>query len=211
VAGSRSKSSNNVSSGALAGAVVGAAVGAALLTFIVTFLLFRSKSRKHGKHHRRSEKQYSAQYGNMDKALPKEPQAHVPNTQHPWEKHLPQPTDDNAIRLRVQSLFHLVELHVENFYADSVATFRMTDEVQTELLKVDSPYLSDSVVKLLPQTRSKTVLIRHCLTQVILANISVEGTTGNSFLPSEFVALPGAIKLARRSAPKPGKFFICLA
>jgi hypothetical protein len=104
-----------------------------------------------------------------------------------------------------------VELHVENFYTDSAAAFSMTDKLQTELLKVDSPHLPDSVVKLLPQIRSKTVLMKHCLAHLLVSNVSADGVIGHSFLPYDFIALPQAINMAKPANAKPGKFFLRFA
>jgi hypothetical protein len=196
--------SRNTSAGATAGAVVAAAVGGALLAFILTFMFMRSRRQKRQKTQRHSEKRES--FGGAN-ALLRKSDDDLLNPKHAWEKHLPQPADDNSIRLTVKTFLHQVELHVENFYSDSAASSNVSEEIQTELHKLDSPLLPNPLAVVLPQARSKTTLIKHCLAHLIVKNISTDGTpdSSQSFLPLEFVALLNTVARTHSNNSKPGK------
>lgn len=188
--------------GIIAGAAVGAAIGAAILTFLITFMFLKKKNhkeRRHGK--RRDESGGISTYS--EKALPKDLSRHdeAALAASAWQKHLPQSADDNTIRSAVKTLFDQVELHVENFYRDMAVP--MTEELQSELQRVDSPHLSESIVALLPRARSQTALIKHCLLSYIVASISIDDNSVQSLLPSDYATLP---QLARAPGQKkPGK------
>jgi hypothetical protein len=182
--------------GVVAGAAVGAAVGAAILTFLITFMFFRKKNEKY----RRQEKDRSGNGGlstYTEKALPKDPGGDAALAAPAWQKHIPQSADDKTIRSAVKTLFDQVELHVENFYRDS--TVQMTDDLQTGLLRVDSPHLPESIVALLPRARSQTALIKHCLLSYIVASISIDDNSIQSLLPADYATLP---HLARTAGQK---------
>jgi hypothetical protein len=116
--------------------------------------------------------------------------------------HLPQSESDSTIRNAVQAMYTQIELHVDNYYRD--ANVKMTPELQHELMKVDSKHLPDSVAGLLPHTRTPTVLIKHCLAQLIISHISLEDKDAkDSFLPTDFTALPATFSTS--TTGKPGK------
>ena len=120
-----------------------------------------------------------------------------------WERHIDQPESDGTITRSVKGLFDHIEVHVENFYRD--AQVNITPELQAALMRVDSRYLPDSVAGLLPQTQRPTMLIKHCITQSIVEHISPESEIRDSFLPTDFVALPQALNARRTTAEKPGR------
>ena len=121
-----------------------------------------------------------------------------------WEQHLPQSESDGTIRTSIKSLFDQIETHVENFYRNAAVS--ISPEIQAALMKVDSTHLPDAVVGLLPQTKAPTMLIKHCLAQLIVSRITSDGDTSASFLPADFVVLPRAIGSSRTNADKPGKY-----
>ena len=167
-------------------------------------MFMRSRSKKRREIQRHSEKRQS--FGGA-KTLLKSSSDDLVNPKHAWEKHLPQPADDNSIRLTVKTFLHQVELHVENFYSDSAAPSNVSDELQTELQMLDSPFLPKPLAVVLPQARSKTALIKHCLAHLIVKNITAEDNPdpSQSFLPLEFVALPNTIARTHSNDSKPGK------
>lgn len=118
----------------------------------------------------------------------------VIDSNHAWEKHLPASLDDRTVKLSIQAVFHQADLHVENFYGDMDVP--MTEDLAVALEKVDSRYLPDSVVSLIPRSRAPTALIKHCLIQLIVSRISVDGGRDASFLPSDLVILPSIITAA---------------
>ena len=87
----------------------------------------------------------------------------------------------------------------------SNAVVSISPEMQRELVKVDSSYLPDSVIGLLPQTRTPTMLIKHCLAHLIVSRITADSDAPASFLPADFVALPRAMGGTRANKDKPGK------
>ena len=120
-----------------------------------------------------------------------------------WEQHLPQPESDNTMRSNVKALLDHIEVHVENFYRNAVVP--ISPELQTELMKVHSSYLPDSVVSLLSQTKTPTLLIKHCLAYLIISRITADSDTSASFLPADFVVIPRAMGSTRANQDKPGK------
>lgn len=190
--------SSGHSAGVVAGAAVGAAVGAAILAFLITFMFLRQKNRKR----RGSGKDRSGGGGFStypEKALPKDPSQgdNAALAARGWQKHLPQPADDKTVRSAVGTLFEQVELHVENYYRDSAVS--VSEGMQAQLLRVDSPHLPDSIVALLPRARSQTALIKHCLLSYIVASISTDDDSVPSLLPADYVTLP---HLARATGQK---------
>jgi hypothetical protein len=107
------------------------------------------------------------------------------------------------MRTSVKALFDQIELHVENFYRNAAVS--ISPEMQTELMKVDSNHLPDSVVGLLSQTRTPAMLIKHCLAHLIVSRITADNDAPASFLPADFVALPRAMGGTRANQDKPGK------
>lgn len=189
--------------GAIAGAAVGAAVGAAILTFLITFMFLRKKNQNHRPHRKhRSGSGGLSTY--TEKALPKDPSqgGDTVSAVSTWQKHLPQSADDTTIRSSVKTLFDQVELHVENFYRD--VAVQITETLQAELLRVDSPHLTESIVDLLPRARSQTALIKHCLLSYIVASISVDDNSVTSLLPTEYATLPHVVRAAGQK--KPGEY-----
>jgi hypothetical protein len=200
--------SNKVSVGVVAGAAVGAAVGAAILTFLITFMFLRRKNEKD----RRRGKHGSGSGGfstHTEKALPKSPSPGGDAIQPApaWQKHLPQSADDQTIRASVTTLFDQVEVHVENFYRDSAVS--MTEAIQAELLRVDSPHLPESIVGLLPRARSQTALIKHCLLSYIVASISTDDNSVQSLLPTDYATLPHLALASGQKKPGTQRILPC--
>lgn len=192
----------------LAGALIGIVFGAPLITFFATaWLILKSNFRPAWLHRllrsqqsraNRTSRVFGQASGRTisarDDAL---------YAQHAWEKHLPQMLDDDTVRSSVQTFFHLVELHVENYYRDEVVSINR--EMQAALDKVNSQDLPGPVVSLLPQTQLPTILIKHCLIRLLVSRILPDGA-GDSFLPSEFTALPTIIqKMTKDRSRKRGE------
>ncbi len=187
--GSGDGDSGGISPGVVAGAAIGAAVVAAVLTFLITFMFLRKKhdrDRRHRKHGSGSDGFTT----HTEKALPKDPSpgGDAMLAGPVWQKHLPQSVDDKTVRASVKTLFDQVEVHVENFYRDSAVP--MTEALEADLLRVDSPHLPESIVALLPRARSQTALIKHCLLSYIIASISTDDNSVQSLLPSDYATLP---------------------
>lgn len=176
---------------------MGAAIGAAILTFIITFMLLRRRNQKQRQDGARSSG--AGGFGKYnEKALPKDPshREDVMIAAPVWQKHIPQSADDKTIRSSVKTLFDQVEVHVENFYRDSVVS--LTESQKAELRRVDSPHLPESIVALLPRARSQTALIKHCLLSYIVASISTDDNSVQSLLPADYATLPHLSRAAKQ-------------
>lgn len=201
-ASSSSSPTRGISTGAIAGAVVAAAIGGALLAFLLTFLLMRSRSRKPNKNVREVKQRGNSK--SPDYAV-EEVSADITPVKDQWEKHLPQSADDNTLRLNVKTLLHQIELHVETFYTTPASPIKISEDMKSQLMKIDSQHLPLSIVPMLSQVQDQTLLIKHCLAQMILSNITGEGANPESFLPPDFICLPQAMQMERRKSSKLGK------
>ena len=190
--------------GAIVGAAVGCLIGGALIAGLLTWLIMSSRQKKkHRSSGGFSSERHRSSRANNEKALPSAPLlggGAVGN----WEKHLDQPESDNTIARSVKGLFDHIEVHVENYYRD--AQVKITPELQNALMKVEgSKDLPDSVAGLLPNAQRPTMLIKHCIAHSIIEHIDSESDISDSFLPTDFIALPQALRTRRTTANKPGK------
>jgi hypothetical protein len=188
-------------SGDIAAAIVSCLVGGALIAGLVVWLFMSSRHKKQRSRGGFAKERHSSSNVNREKSLPT---ALTPAAGAGWEQHLPQSESDGTIRTSVKALFDQIELHVENFYRNAAVS--ISPEIQSQLTQVGSSHLPDSIVGLLPQTSTPTMLIKHCLAALIVSRITPETDTSASFLPADFVALPLAMGGTRTSANnKPGK------
>jgi hypothetical protein len=190
--------------GKVAGVAVACLIGGALIAGLLTWLIMSSRQKKKS----RSSGGFGSDRNrlsrsNNEKALPSAPLLGggvVGN----WEKHLDQPESDNTIARSVKGLFDLIEVHVENYYRD--AQVKITPELQNALMKVEgSNDLPDSIAGLLPNAQRPTMLIKHSIAHSIIEHIDSESDISDSFLPTDFIALPQALRTRRTTANKPGK------
>jgi hypothetical protein len=196
-------------SGEIAGAAVGCLIGGALIAGLVVWLFMSSRHKRHRSRGGFVKDRKSPSNANREKSLPTAPllAGAAAGAGAGWEQHLPQSESDGTIRTSVKALFDQIELHVENFYRNAAVS--ISSGIQAELMKVDSSYLPDSVAGLLPQTKTPTMLIKHCLAHLIVSRITPDSDTSVSFLPADFVALPHAMSGTRANSDKPGKRSEC--
>jgi hypothetical protein len=190
------------SSGDLAGAAVGCLIGGAIIAGLLVWLFMSSRHKKRRSRGGFAEHRPNSRNVNQEKSLPTAPLLGG-RAAGGWEQHLPQSESDSTMRTSVKALFDQIELHVENFYRN--AAVPISPELQTDLMKVHSSYLPDSVVSLLSQTKTQTQLIKHCLAYLIVSRIAADSDAPASFLPADFVALPRAMGGTRANQDKPGK------
>jgi hypothetical protein len=81
---------------------------------------------------------------------------------------------------------------------------QVTEALQTQVLRFDSGQLPATNAVLISQTRSPTVVIKHCLSHLICTSISADSSPRHSLLPVEFVTLPSAVGVAK-ATKQPGK------
>ena len=110
----------------------------------------------------------------------------------PWEIFLPQGSDDRAIASEVETLFFLVKQHVANFYINGDKKITQSAVAGFSMLHSPSPELS--LEKILSVTPYQDVVLEHCLNYLLLSGISFDRPDRFSLLPTEFTALPQAIR-----------------
>jgi hypothetical protein len=199
---SSSPSPKGTSPDLIAGVAVAAAVGGALLAFLLTFFLMRSRSRKRSNRYRHGERHENVK--GADVTVTELSESATPAA-YRWEKYLPQSEDDSSLRLRIKTLLHQIELHVETFYTTPSTPVKINQDLQLQLLKVDSPHLPQPLASMLPHMKDPTLLIKHCLAHMIVSKITDGGVNTGSLLPSDFTSLPQAMYMAKRNSKKPGK------
>lgn len=118
-----------------------------------------------------------------------------------WQVHLPQPVDDSSLRRSVKTLYHQIDLHVENFYVESGAG-NAPEHIagDSRLQQFETNLLPSSLQDALGGAQSKKAVIKHCLTYLILTRIDPECPTQYSFLAPEIGALPYALAGAQGAA-----------
>lgn len=200
----KSTSGSKFTSADLVGAAVGCLIGGALVAGLLVWLFLSSRHKRQRFQDGPTKDQQSSSNGNHEKSLPIAPllAAKAAGAGVGWEQHLPQSESDSTIRMSVKALFDQIELHVENFYRD--ASVSINSGMQSELMKVDSNHLPGPVVRLLPETKTPTLLIKHCLAHLIVSRITADTDTPASFLPADFVALPHTIGGTKANTNKPG-------
>jgi len=160
-------------------------------------------SSRHRKHHR----QHSSTNIKHEGSAPGPETASAPlaDPRRAWELHLPQPADDTKLRQGVRTLYDRLELHVENFYADSRATSwsQATDDNRwsAALQKLGTPYLPAPVESLSQQAKAMTVIIKHCLAYLVISGIDAHTETPFPFLPEEVTAVPRGAARGDKNRP----------
>lgn len=184
------------STGALAGGIIGGVIAGAIFAFLLTFFIMSRRRRKHDEDYSPDESKK-----HDGSAPPGHETADAPliDPRRAWELHLPQPADDTKLHQGVKTLYDRLELHVENFYTDSPATSSPQasddNEWSAALQKLGTPYLPAPIESLLQQARATTVVIKHCLTYLVISGIDAHTDGPFSFLPEEVTAVPrGAVR-----------------
>lgn len=117
-----------------------------------------------------------------------------------WEGHLPQSESDGTIRAMAERTLDQIEMHVENFYKDA-ANVHLGPDVQSKITELDSRHLSGPILSLLPQSKRPTVLIKHCIGNLVISKIAAAEATTHSFLPKDFHGFESSSTAQR----KPGR------
>ncbi|KAM0797729.1 hypothetical protein BDR22DRAFT_891980 [Usnea florida] len=195
--------SDRLSNGAVAGIAVGAALGLALLTFLATFLIMRRKrdairKRQSTSPKDRGEMELSAPRQQNLATMAKQPfTTEAPAASGTYEDYLPQSADDRTVQGKAKATLDQIELHVENFYRNASSSAIRPDNA--ELAGFDSPYLPAALASLLPRSKNRVNIIKHALTQCIVASISPTANPARSILPTEYALLPHTVTSARSS------------
>jgi hypothetical protein len=125
----------------------------------------------------------------------------------PWEIHFTQPADDSTISRGIKTVFHQIELHVENFYSDTAAT-QITEAIEAAVTPFDTGLLPTPLKVTMQAAKSKRAVIKQCLAHLIISRINTESLPDHSFLPPEIATLPSLLaRTDSNKKSKPGNFF----
>lgn len=189
-------SAKQFSAGALAGGIVGAFLGGCILAFLAAFFFFRSRKRSPTAV---SQKDISAvgrpgpvkeaeegftQYVGTSSATALKGS----HQQLDLAAFIPEPADDGSVSARIQTFFDQASLHIDNYYAPTVAGPSLNQNAISQLGFFESSFLSASLVTVLAKPQAQRAVLTHSLVQSTLNAIKPE-SGGLSLLPSGF-ALP---------------------
>lgn len=190
------------STAALAGGIAGALIAGLLIGMVVSLLWSRFRNRGHrrgGRNGPALEKHLSFSKNPTETSRAVTGDSDDDSTA--WQVHLPQPIDDSSLRRSVKTLYHQIDLHVENFYVDTDTGHTPEDDTSdSELQHYETNLLSTTLRNALAGTQGKRVIIKHCLTHLILSRIDPECPVQYSFLAPEVGALSHAIAGASGTA-----------
>lgn len=120
-----------------------------------------------------------------------------------FESYLPQAADDRTVQTHICTTLEQLEMHVENFYQQSSSSGSKMAEA--EVMYFDSPHLPGPLASLLPQSKNRMALIKHCLTHFVVSSITSTSDPTVSLLPHEFAVLPSLASTSESTTGKPGK------
>lgn len=127
----------------------------------------------------------------------------------PWEIFLPQGSDDRAIASAVGTLFFLVKQHIANFYVNG--DNKITEPAIAGLSMLHSPSPEFTLKEILSATPYQDVVLEHCLNYLLLSGISFDRPDRFSLLPTEFTALPRAIRESKAMGDRDPRGLLTLA
>lgn len=193
--------------------MVGVALALAFLTFLATYFFMRLQKRSSGsggrRQHRRSKHRGVAEECTLQEETELKGPSVVEHTTQPGtlssglEDYLPQAADDKTVRTNISTTLEHLEMHVENFYQHSFSSDARMAEM--DVARFNSPHLPGPLASLLPQSKNRVVLIKHCLTNFTISSITATGDPGLSLLPPEFVLLPSLVSNSKMTIRKAGK------
>ena len=104
----------------------------------------------------------------------------------------------SELRTQVKTILEQLDMHVDNFYTEASA-LPLTEDYMHNLQQLDSPYLPDSIIGLLPEVSGDKIkpLIKHCLAYAIFSRIGGSSTrtdTDDILLPDGLAAMTHAIQ-----------------
>lgn len=102
-----------------------------------------------------------------------------------WQKHLPQEEGDRKIGNAFQTLYHLIQMHVDGYYGDKASGVSI--EEATASLKGIS---EDGIHNEVSSSSDTGPLLQAILTRWIIHRISLRSSAEDSLLPSEYTRVP---------------------
>ena len=104
----------------------------------------------------------------------------------------------SGLRTQVKTIFEQLDMHVDNFYTEA-SGLPLTEDNRHNLQQLDSPYLPDSIIGLLPEVSGDRIkpLIKHCLAYAIFSRIGgrpLRFDNDGTLLPDGLAAIAQAIQ-----------------
>jgi len=167
--------------GALAGGIVGAFFAGLIIALLAAYM-FGKHRKKHSskrKNQRGSPSAYYAEY-NKTSAISAAPAA--------WERYLPQPVDDKAMRTAVSSVLDQVALHVTNVY--SKKSIPLSEISHDAMTRIDSGMLPEPPSKLMMELDLQAITIKHCIAHILTEKMMPNDDADNLLLPAHLAAIP---------------------
>ncbi|KAE8393073.1 hypothetical protein BDV23DRAFT_150038 [Aspergillus alliaceus] len=195
-----SHASSGVSNGALAGAVVGSIVGTAIIAVLVSFLYIRFRKNQDARtakpsltpdkpNHQGnlSDKSSHPLVASQERESPG-PSATSLSQLLNLSSYVPEPADDSVVCARIQTLFDLASLHVDNYYFPaSSPTGPPTQDALARITTYESPFLPAPLVQLLSKRRVRRAALTHVLVRSLLEAIQ-SGSATESLLPIPYAS-----------------------
>lgn len=179
---------------------MGSFLGGLIIAFLITFLLRR--------HRKRAAGAFEKGQGSLSDTLetprdPAESLNKIPNssvmTGHVGTSHVsphamtlssfdlaryvPEPADDTAIIMRIQTFFDQAGLHIDNYYSRPDFAPRLNQEATVRINDYDSPFLGKPLASLLSSSRNQRVVLTHILIHTLVQSIR-PGNETRSLLPA---------------------------
>lgn len=167
--------------GALAGGIVGAFLAGLIIALFAAYM-FGVRRKKHSSKRRSQHSSFPADYAEHKKA------SDILPAPAAWERYLPQPVDDKAMRAAVSSVLDQVALHVTNVY--SKKTILLSNSLQDSMAKIDSGLLPDPLSKLMMDPDLQAAAIKHCIAHILTTKMMPSDDADDTLLPPHLAAVP---------------------
>lgn len=181
VAQSAGVSTTTPTVGALAGGIVGAFFAGLIIALLAAYM-FGKHRRKHSSKRKNQHGSPSVDYAEYNKtsAISAVPAA--------WERYLPQPVDDKAMRTAVSSVLDQVALHVTNVY--SKKSIHVSELMQDAMTRIDTGLLPEPPSKLMMDLDLQAITIKHCIAYILTAKMMPGDDADNLLLPAHLAVVP---------------------
>lgn len=174
-------STTTPSVGALAGGIVGAFFAGLIIALLAAYM-FGKHRKKHSSKRKNQHRSPSADYAEYNKT------SAVSSAPAAWERYLPQPVDDKAMRTAVSSVIDHIALHVTNVY--SKKSIPLSGLMQDAMARIDSGMLPEPPSKLMLDPDLQAITIKHCIAHILTTKMMPGDDADNVLLPAHLAVVP---------------------
>lgn len=167
--------------GALAGGIVGAFFAGLIIALLAAYM-FGKHRKKHSSKRKNQRGSPSADYAEYNKT------SVISATPAAWERYLPQPVDDKAMRTAVSSILDQVALHVTNVY--SKKSIPVSELMHNAMTRIDTGVLPEPPSKLMIDLDLQAITIKHCITHMLTAKMMPGDNADDLLLPAHLAVVP---------------------